>query len=103
TLTAVKVFPEPVAIWINDRGLFLASDRSRFSIALFWTDHSFEESSAGRAFSLQRTWASRLTRRSSSSGRWNEKTSRLRASGSSKFVNCVTVPVLSYANGRGLL
>ncbi len=27
--------------------MFLASDRSRFSIALFWTDHSFEESSAG--------------------------------------------------------
>jgi hypothetical protein len=99
----VNVLPLPVPIWISERGLFLASDRSRFSIALFCTDHSFEESSAGRAFSLPRTWASRLTSRSSSSGRWKVKTSRLRASGSSRFVNCVTVPVLSYANGRGLL
>ena len=75
----MNVLPLPVAIWISERGLFLASDRSRFSIALFCTDHSFEESSAGRAFSLPRTWASRLTSRSSSSRRWKVKTSRLRA------------------------
>ena len=41
---AVNVLPLPVAIWISERALFLASDRSRFSIALFCTDHSFEES-----------------------------------------------------------
>jgi len=32
--------------------LFLASDRSKFSIALFCTDHSFEESSAGERSQL---------------------------------------------------
>ena len=33
------------------------------------------------------------------SGRWKWKTSRLRGSGSSRFVNRVSTPVLSYKNG----
>ena len=43
----MNVLQLPVAIWISERGLFLASDCSRFSIALFWTDDSVEASSAG--------------------------------------------------------
>jgi hypothetical protein len=39
-VTAVKVFPLPVAIWINARGLFSLKDFSRFVIALIWQSRS---------------------------------------------------------------
>ena len=41
------------------------------------------------------------THAASVSGVWKEKTRRLRGSGSSLLVNCVSAPVLSYRNGRG--
>ena len=49
--------------------------------------------SGGISRSSVRTCLSSLARRISSSGRWNVKTSRLRASGSKALVNCVFEPV----------
>ena len=98
----MNVLPDPVAIWISARGRFAASDRSRFAIARNCAGHSPVSCSSGSARSRWRSVGASGWRRISSSqpasvsGRWNENTGRLAGSGSSRFVNRVSVPVDSY-------
>ena len=101
----MKVFPEPVAIWMRARGRSASKELSRFAIACSCDRQSPRVSRAGiarrRCRSVGRSGeASALaTQRASVSGRWNENTRCERGSGSSRFVNRVSTPVESYANG----
>ena len=95
----MNVFPEPVAIWISDRGRSSARDCSRLRIASACLPHSPRSSSGGMAFSrarkVGRSGFSAICRSHSVSvsGRWKVNTRRLRASGSYPLVNRVSAPV----------
>ncbi len=84
---AVNVLPEPVAIWISARGRSRATtppgcDRRRLHLPQ--PRRSSSGSDCGRARKVGASGFSRICRihSASVSGRWNENTRRLRASGS---------------------
>ena len=102
SLQAVKVLPEPVAIWIMARGLSRASDSSRLTMAGPWAGRRLVMSTGSSCFILRRrprkvlasgrSFAS-WSQRTIVSGRCTVKTSRLRGSGSRPLVNWVSMPV----------
>jgi hypothetical protein len=106
---AVKVFPDPVAIWIRARGRSSAKDFSRFSTALTWAGQSPAPLRGG----IVLRWPRRVPGRGTpigyfppgvgsgsassqvarTSGRWKWKRCRLRGSGSRWFAKRVSTPV----------
>jgi hypothetical protein len=120
---AVKVLPEPVAIWISARGLFCAMLASRLRIAVICAGQSLKSphsvTSSGICRSRERNVASRpcavgataspvlttvagcSSHVASVSGLKNANSGRDRGSGSSRLVNRVSTPVDSNRNGSG--
>src|SRR6266496_6832486 len=123
---AVKVLPLPVAIWINARGLLVASDFSRFRIAMIWAGQSLRSPQTVTSSGIWRTRARNVAGANSAwlavapapvasavvrgvavshsasvPGWWKAKTLRARGSGSRPLVKWVSTPVDSYRNGKG--
>src|SRR3972149_10644043 len=100
---AVKVFPEPVAIWINARGLFSLKDTSRLFMALIWHSRRPSVGREGRSRSPFLSVFSPFNNSLKVSGLWKVNTGRERGFGSRKLVKWVIVPVLSYTKDNGSL